>query len=120
MCEDYSDEHSIAFLAEVTWESLHHFLSGVAEFESVFHSVEGWFIGLSDSSDEGSWTWMYSGFPSEYGDVQWWPGHPDYSFANHKDCAMMTKNYDHMYGWVDVPCDQKLFATPICQLRILQ
>ena len=24
--------------------------------------------------NEGSWTWMYSGFPSEYGDVQWWPG----------------------------------------------
>ena len=32
---------------------------------------------IPDSSilgDEGSWTWMYSGFPSEYGDVQWWPG----------------------------------------------
>jgi len=115
MCENLSDEHSNAFLAEVEKDSLHHLLSGVAEFESGFHSVEGWFIGLSDSSNEGSWTWMYSGFPSVYGDLQWWPGYPDYSSNNQKDCALMVKNYDHKFGWVDVPCDQKKFGTPICQ-----
>ncbi|KAG7325901.1 hypothetical protein KOW79_010826 [Hemibagrus wyckioides] len=84
------------------------------EQESISQMVTGeaW-IGLSDSAEEGKWTWvdntnLTTGF--------WWQGEPN-DYEQKEDCALIGSKFaqDKITTWADYPCEMKLPA--ICEIK---
>ena len=77
------------------------------------NSLEGvtaWWIGLTDSSDEGRWIWAHTLEDTSFSD--WAEGRPQEG-PNSNDCAMV--DLMHQFKWSDEDCIMRKAAT-ICQL----
>ena len=48
------------YLAEPKTAEQMKFLTGLAGLEADFLGVPNWWIGLTDSGHEGTWSWMHS------------------------------------------------------------
>jgi hypothetical protein len=66
-----------------------------------------WWIGLTDSVEEGNFVWQHSGLPLQ--DFSpWSAGHP---LANSStNCVSLTE--EHYYFWTDDNCDN--MRKPVC------
>jgi hypothetical protein len=69
-------------------------------------------LGGSDGTIEGLWTWYTNGMDIQY--TNWSPGQPDSPNGIDEDCLCIYGS--HNYTWDDVPCTgYKLH--PLCEIR---
>ncbi|KAH3752324.1 perlucin-like protein [Dreissena polymorpha] len=97
-------EHYGASLVNLESKDESDFLRG---FLMLLSDQQHW-IGLSDGTNEGIWTWYPSEKRAEYTD--WDHGQPnDGTGAN---CGAIVAS--HNYHWVDLPCSRQF--KPVCEL----
>lgn len=96
-----------AHLAEVNSVAEQEFLNKISMSKQLtWHAL---FLGGTDESNEGHWTWKHSGYPIN---IQFWaPGEPNDKTGN-EDCLHMRRDLSYG-GWNDISCDTKFFY--ICE-----
>jgi len=101
------------FLVEAKTEEEALILSQLAMVVSILHSVDSWWLGLTDWAHEGTWVWIHAREESTYFH---WATEPDMSEENHQDCVRMAKK--DRFRWSDTDC---VFtkAAPICERVVL-
>jgi len=85
MCEEEG-----GFLAEPLTPHQFHFLGSLAYLMEQITGVRNWWVGMSDLSHEGRWTWQRSGAEQEVVAAEWEEGSPDPEPLNTRDCAALV------------------------------
>ena len=95
-----------AHLIEIYDSTQQNFLKG--RLLEISQNSETWWIGLTDSENEGTWKWAHSGIIATY--TSWTSGQPDDAdYSQDFGCLQIRYNYD----WDDC---YGTAANPICQL----
>jgi len=75
------------FLAEPRTSHQFRFLGSLVYLMKQITGVRNWWVGMSDLSHEGRWTWQRSGAEQEVVAAEWEEGSPDPEPLNTRDCA---------------------------------
>merc|ERR1719158_352443 len=102
------------YLAEIQTEEQADLIASIAMLENDLAGIDSWWVGLSDIGHEGRWIWSHSDVDSTY--LDWVPGNPNLDPHNRDDCVQISKSDNYL--WRDVPCYEKVSASPICQKDI--
>jgi len=78
------------FLAEPRTPQQFHFLASLVFMMMQNTDVRNWWVGMSDLSHEGRWTWQRSGAEQEVVAAEWGQGSPDPEPLNTRDCAALV------------------------------
>jgi len=94
------------------------YLFEIAEATQLFSNVSKWWIGLSDFTHEGTWTWSQS---STQADLSLYSEFfsPNSASHNTDDCVAMTIT-DRQLAWEDINCITNLegdIIVPVCQCK---
>ena len=96
-----------AHLIEIYDSTQQNFLKG--RLLEISQNSETWWIGLTDSENEGTWKWAHSGNIATY--TAWGNGEPN-DLNGGQDFVYLRKIYN--YYWDD--SDDEIGGNPICQL----
>ena len=111
-CED-----ALGFTVEVLTAEQSIYLFEIAEATQLFSNASKWWIGLSDFTHEGTWTWSQS---STQADLSLYSEFfsPNSASHNTDDCVAMTIT-DRQLAWEDINCITNLEETFYQKKKIL-